>query len=576
MSAGLLSQVAGRSPLEFALAIGHGAPPGVVVSSNSTHIGPDAVVSLLEVPSGAPLGTFGPLLVDPGCVSVLRVPLAMPLATLVPETAGAPAPTPQMPPCFLAAAPLVAISSHNRIMQAWRWDRQAPVDRAIGPERLACLARSPCGAWTVAGGASGRLYLWDSGTGALVQSWDAHYARVTCIQWTDDSLGFVSGSDDSSVFAWSLVGVFNAIARNAVGAGAADEASVPPRHAWSSQHSLPISAVALTPGGLNSARVLSASHDKTLKMWDLATGALLFTYNLPSVALSLVFEPSTGAVWAGCHDGHIYRVILARGVSLASDGDGGATGGLTDATGSWAAGSAEGDLRVALTVHKAPVTALAVSLDGAFLASGSQDGVLLLWDLVSRQVVRSLPQRPGPVNFLQLLPRPEAEALALATCARPTPERLAGAGGAGSSHAGGGNAAALAAPQVRRHVALPPVSVPGSREEDLAGWVVHAPVAGHSPGPAGAALPLEPLWWEDRTTAALLLAGRPGPAAVADKQPTPAAPVAAAAQPEELLELQTQNETLRADVQYLTEINEKLIAMLEAATGGPAATAADE
>jgi pre-rRNA-processing protein IPI3 len=43
------------------------------------------------------------------------------------------------------------------------------------PERIGPLAVSDDGSMCCGGGVSGRLYLWEVGSGALVRSWDAHY-----------------------------------------------------------------------------------------------------------------------------------------------------------------------------------------------------------------------------------------------------------------------------------------------------------------------------------------------------------------------------------------------------------------
>jgi pre-rRNA-processing protein IPI3 len=47
------------------------------------------------------------------------------------------------------------------------------------PEKIGPLAVSDDGSLCCGGGVSGRLYLWEVGSGALVRSWDAHYKVYT-------------------------------------------------------------------------------------------------------------------------------------------------------------------------------------------------------------------------------------------------------------------------------------------------------------------------------------------------------------------------------------------------------------
>lgn len=52
-------------------------------------------------------------------------------------------------------------------------------------------------------------------------------------------------------------------------------------------------------------------------------------------------------------------------------------------------------LGVPLGDHSRAVTALAFSMDGVSLVSGSEDGTARLWDTVSRQVVRTYTHSKG-------------------------------------------------------------------------------------------------------------------------------------------------------------------------------------
>ena len=115
-----------------------------------------------------------------------------------------------------------------------------------------------------------------------------------------------------------------------------------------------VNALAVTPNGRY---VLSGSHDRTLRLWDLSTGQ-------PRLTL-------TG------HTGPVLAVrILPDGCHALS-------------------GSTDGTLRLwelttgqpsrVFAVHNSPVYALAVTADGRRALSGSRDGTLKLWDLSTDQ-----------------------------------------------------------------------------------------------------------------------------------------------------------------------------------------------
>jgi WD40 repeat protein len=53
--------------------------------------------------------------------------------------------------------------------------QDALLQRCFAAEQLRCVAASPDGALVAAGGASGRVYLWQAGSGRLLRSWPAHY-----------------------------------------------------------------------------------------------------------------------------------------------------------------------------------------------------------------------------------------------------------------------------------------------------------------------------------------------------------------------------------------------------------------
>jgi WD40 repeat protein len=119
-----------------------------------------------------------------------------------------------------------------------------------------------------------------------------------------------------------------------------------------------ISAVAFSPDGT---LVLTGSGDKTLKLWDVATGKLLRSF-----------------------DGHIGEV---RSVAFSPDGTRALSGSKDKTLKLWDV--ATGKLLRTFEGHTFDVNSVAFSPDGARALSGSGDDTLKLWDVATGKVLRT-------------------------------------------------------------------------------------------------------------------------------------------------------------------------------------------
>ncbi len=70
-----------------------------------------------------------------------------------------------------------------------------------------------------------------------------------------------------------------------------------------------MTAVAITPDGR---RVVSGSEDKTLKVWDLETGALICTFNYNGRVDCAAVAPHGRTVVAGDAVGRVYFLRLEK------------------------------------------------------------------------------------------------------------------------------------------------------------------------------------------------------------------------------------------------------------------------
>ncbi|RKP22279.1 hypothetical protein SYNPS1DRAFT_32144, partial [Syncephalis pseudoplumigaleata] len=136
-------------------------------------------------------------------------------------------------------------------------------------------------------------------------------------------------------------------------------------------------------------------------------GRLLLTLLFPVALHACHVHPSETVVLVGGHQGLIYQADLYRrreeAEGEAVDGPGGSwePAGQESITGSGSGGGVEG---VALPGarggqagklfqgHSGAVTGLAVSMDGTLLVSSSEDTTVKVWDMASRQLLRTFTQ----------------------------------------------------------------------------------------------------------------------------------------------------------------------------------------
>jgi WD40 repeat protein len=123
-------------------------------------------------------------------------------------------------------------------------------------------------------------------------------------------------------------------------------------------------------------RAVSASDDRTLKVWDLGTGAALLT---------LV--------------GHAGPV---RAVAVAPDGRRALSASSDRTLKVWDLDT--GAVQCTLAGHAGPVRAVAVTPDGRRAVSASDDATLKVWDLDSGRIVASF---PAEAPFLSIAVGPD-------------------------------------------------------------------------------------------------------------------------------------------------------------------------
>nr|XP_060641742.1 WD repeat-containing protein 18 [Anolis sagrei ordinatus] len=213
-------------------------------------------------------------------------------------------------------------------------------------------------------------------SGNLLAILNRHYQDVSCLAFTDDSSHFISGAKDCLVIVWSLCSVLQAD----------PDQSPEPLHIWS-QHTLPVTDLCCGIGG-PMARVATASLDQTAKLWEISSGDLLLSVLFDASLMSVTLDLAEYHMFCGGIDGSIFQVDLCSWPVNRERGF-----------------NSEQESGKIFKGHKNQVTCLSVSTDGSLLLSGSHDETVRVWDIHSKQCLRTVNYK-GPITnaFLALAP----------------------------------------------------------------------------------------------------------------------------------------------------------------------------
>ncbi len=176
-----------------------------------------------------------------------------------------------------------------------------------------------------------------------------------------------------------------------------------------------VNAVAVTPDG---ARVLSASFDHSVKVWDLLSGRELATLTGHTLEVNvLAVTPDGRLALSGGGDGlvRVWELPAGREIAILEGHTNSVTAVCITANGKLAiTGGADGTVRMwtlpggeslgGLAGHEREVHGIAVAPDDACAITASYDGLLKVWDLASRSERATLRGHDGAVCCVAVTP----------------------------------------------------------------------------------------------------------------------------------------------------------------------------
>ncbi|KAH8388770.1 hypothetical protein KR200_011793 [Drosophila serrata] len=268
-----------------------------------------------------------------------------------------------------------AANSAKPLIHVWPINKQEQMAslRFVVPGKVNALSLTPDGCF-LAAGIQENIYLWHMNTGRMLNTLSKHYQPITCLRFTDNGEHFISGGKDGAVLVWDLT---FAAAPLDTGSG---QDSTEPLYSFN-DHGLAVTDLYSGVGGIRS-HLFTVSLDRCCNVYDLLDGTQLLSVVFPVALHSVIVNRIETQVFAGSGDGKVYVFHMEKAPRMKEY-------------------HVEEDELQAFVGHTAgkAITNLALNMSSTSLVSGGEDNQVCVWDVGSRQLIKTLPQN-GPVTNL--------------------------------------------------------------------------------------------------------------------------------------------------------------------------------
>jgi len=304
------------------------------------------------------------------------------------------------PPNCLAVSPshIFAAQADKAVVNVYNREKGNQEATVPFQERITCLALACDDTVLVLGSQTGRIFIWETHTGRVVITSQAHLQQVTALVVDPTSNFVLSASADASIHVWSLPSLLSF-------SNAAAQGQHSPLHTLSGHRAAITSLVVGHSAGFCNIAI-SASADRSCIVWDYHENQLLRTVLLPEVPRCLALDPADRAFYTTYDDGSVQMVDFYSEAFSAANPD-----------------SVQHPLydpaQAAMPVQPPPQTrwtppsadqgaalSAILSYDGSMLMTGHASGNVLIWDVPLGRYSSTFTSAPmmGPVTNLVSLP----------------------------------------------------------------------------------------------------------------------------------------------------------------------------
>ncbi|MFI5380761.1 MAG: hypothetical protein ACHRHE_15790, partial [Tepidisphaerales bacterium] len=291
---------------------------------------------------------------------------------------------------------LALSGSDDRTLKLWDIGSGKEVLTFKGPGhagKVECVVISPDGRTALSGSDDKTIKLWDMATGTEMRTFAGHTAVIRSVAFAPDGRTFLSGGDDCTIRLWDVAAAKPSLRFQG------DSLQVSGQTDLILAHSEPVWGVAFAPDGRTA---LSGGDDKTLKLWNIATGKQIRTFaGHTDWVTRVAFSPDGRTAFSASVDKTLKQWDVAtdteiptftghgdevRRVAISPDGRTAlATG--NDKTLRLMDMATMKEIRC-FTGHEKPLIGVSFAPDGRTAISSSEDGTLRLWDLAAGKEIQ--------------------------------------------------------------------------------------------------------------------------------------------------------------------------------------------